>query len=192
MYIRLELTGTSPLLCHNIALADPENPFTREIASYTAKRKKTDDDRREVGRLEWFGGLYLDTAGGKPVMPAANIRKSIINAGTITRQGKQVERALSFDEMHVPIVHSGPADLNALHADPTFTDRAAVGISGKRVMRIRPKFPTWALIASAYLLPDVMDIDEFARVADRAGKAIGLGDNRVGGFGRFSINVIAL
>ena len=29
MEIRIELTGTSPLLMHNISLVDPDNPFTK-------------------------------------------------------------------------------------------------------------------------------------------------------------------
>lgn len=188
MEIKLELTGTSPLLMHNISLADPDNPVVREIQTYTSKRKKTEDDRRAIERLEWFGGLYVE--GGRIVMPTGNIRKCFIQAGKISKQGTQVTRALQFADMVVPLVYDGPEDPKELFKLPEFHDRAAVGISGKRTMRVRPKFPRWALVAEAMLLESVMDLDDLRRVAELAGKAEGLGDNRVNGFGRFAVKVV--
>jgi hypothetical protein len=57
-------------------------------------------------------------------------------------------------------------------------------------MRVRPCFPRWALVADAILLESVMDVDDLRRVADLAGKAEGLGDNRINGYGRFSVKVV--
>lgn len=189
MDIRFEVKGTTPLLMHNIALADPDNEFTKEIATYTAKRKKTEDDRRAIERLEWFGGLYVDE--GRVVMPTGNLRKTLVNAGKISKQGTQVTRAISFVDLSVPLVYNGPDDIEVLYKDPAFSYRAAVGVSGKRVMRVRPQFRNWAFVADAFLLEDVMDLDDLERVASRAGLAEGLGDNRVNGFGRFQVRVVA-
>lgn len=189
MDIRVELTGTTPMLCHNIALADPDNPIVAEIGTYTSKRKKTEDDRRAIERLEWFGGLYIDD--GRPVLPTGNIRKSFIQSGKISKQGLMVSRALNFTSLSVPIAHGGPADLEALFADKAYSNRAAVGISGKRTMRVRPQFTKWAVVADALLLEDVMDVEDLIRVATRAGQAEGIGDNRTNGYGRFTVRVIA-
>jgi hypothetical protein len=186
--IKIEITGTTPLLCHNITLADPDNPFVQEIATYTAKRKKTEDDRRAIERLEWFGGLYVENS--RPVIPTANVRKAFIQAGKISKQGTQIARALNFTDLYVPLAYDGPKELEALFTDKSFSNRAAVGISGKRTMRVRPQFPTWALVANALLLEEVMDPDDLRRVAARAGQAEGLGDNRVNGYGRFTVQVI--
>jgi hypothetical protein len=188
MDIKLELTGTSPMLMHNISLADPDNPLVREIQTYTSKRKKTEDDRRAIERLEWFGGLYVED--GAIVVPTGNIRKSFINAGKITKQGTQVTRALQFTDLNVPLVYDGPDDPQELFNRPEFHDRSAVGISGKRTMRVRPKFPRWALVAHAILLESVMDLDDLRRVAELAGKAEGIGDNRLNGFGRYAVKVV--
>lgn len=189
MQIKLEITGKTPLLCHNIALADPDNPIVQQIKTYTAKRTKTEDDRHAVERLEWFGGLYLDN--GIPVIPTGAIRKSFVNAGKISKQGTQVTRSLNFADLHVPIAYDGPTDLEELYARPEFTSRLAVGLNGKRVMRVRPQFQPWALTVDALLLEDVMDPEDLHRIADRAGAAEGLGDNRVNGYGRFSVRVIS-
>ncbi|MGH3518826.1 MAG: hypothetical protein ACRDQ7_15690 [Haloechinothrix sp.] len=183
MKIRISFTGTSPLLMHNIQLADPDNSFTREIATYTAKRKKTEDDRRAIERMEWYGGLYVGASG--PAMPTGNIRKALINAAKITKQGIVVQRALHFADLDVPLVYEGPRDIDALFKDPSHHHRAAVGIGNKRTMRVRPKFPNWAVVADAELLEDVLDVSDFIRVVDRAGLAEGLGDGRALGFGRF-------
>lgn len=188
MDIRIELTGNTPLLMHNIELADPDNPIVREIATYTGKRKKTEDDRRAIERLEWFGGLYVED--GRIVVPTRMLRKCFVQAGKVTKQGTQVTRALQFTDRYVLLAYDGPDDPQELFKRNEFHDRAAVGISGKRTMRVRPKFPAWSLVADALLLESVMDLDDLRRVAELAGKAEGLGDNRVNGFGRFSVRIV--
>ena len=188
MRINIELTGTSPLLCHNVRLADPDDEIVKAIAAITSKRKKTEDDRIEIARLEWWGGLYVED--GMPVMPTGNVRKALIQAGKISKQGTQITRALAFTALTVPVIHDGPASLDALYERKDFHHRASVGIGAKRTMRTRPCFPRWAVTAEAELFEDVMDLDDFKRVAARAGIAEGLGDNRVNGYGRFEVKVV--
>jgi hypothetical protein len=187
MQVKVALEGTTPLICHNIALVDPDNPIVQQIATYTSKRKKTVDDRKAIERLEWFGGLYLDQ--GVPSLPTGNVRKSLIQSGKISKQGTQVARALQFADLYIPIIHEGPSELEAMYAKPEYSNRSAVGVSGKRVMRVRPTFYPWSLTATAHLLEDVMDLDDLIRVADRAGLAEGIGDNRTNGYGRYTVRV---
>lgn len=184
MKIRFELRGTSPLLCHNAQLADPDNDFSRRIAEITGKRKKTEEDRKAISRLEWFGGLYVQNGSG-PVVPTANIRKCLIEAGKVTKQGKQVGRAIAFGDLHVPIAYEGPRDIEQLSKRDEFYNRASVGIGANRTMRTRPCFPQWAVVADALLLEDIMDLVDLELIVERAGLAEGLGDNRVNGYGRF-------
>ena len=71
MHITLTLTGTSPLLMHNPQMVDPEFELNRAITAITNKRKKTDDDRREIARLgiSLGAGLGLtDEAGRRGVV----------------------------------------------------------------------------------------------------------------------------
>lgn len=186
----LALTGRSPLLTHNPRLADPEDEVTREIATITAKRKKTDDDRRAIGRLEWYGGLYLDD--GAPSLPTANIRKCLIEAGKTKKLGKQMGRAVSFVDFMTPIVHDGPKDVDKLYARADFRLRATVVNNGRgRVVRVRPRFMTWAVTTDVELLEDLLNPTDLADIASLAGLIEGLGDNRVNGYGRFSAQVTA-
>jgi hypothetical protein len=183
-YFTLFLQGTSPLICHNIQLSDPECPITQQIAQLTA-RKRTPELQREIGQLEWRGGLYLIEGLHGPVMPTANVRKTLILTARTSRNGKDIERAVRFTDLYVPLQYDGPKDIDALRGDPRYVDRRPVRVSGKIIMRTRPKFPTWSVTLEGYLLEDLLDPSIFNVIIQRAGLIEGLGDNRVNGFGRF-------
>jgi hypothetical protein len=193
MNIQIQLTGTSPLLVHNIELSDPDNDWAKQIAKISSKRKKTEEDRREIEKLEWYGGLYTDWNNGGIVMPARCIKRAIVSGARARKLGKHVERALQFTDLNVPIVHDGPKDIDKLFSDKRYHNRASVRIQNNRIMRVRPQFPNWAVVANAILLEDVMDLAELETVIKFTGVAEGLCDNRVNGYGRFEakVNVLA-
>jgi hypothetical protein len=189
MNITIKLTGTSPLLMHNPQMVDPEFEINRQIKAITAKRKKTDEDLRQIERLEWYGGLYAQD--GMVVQPTAKARKCIINTAKITKMGKAVERALSFADLNVPLIYDGPKDIDKLFSDAKYHSRLSVGVGGKRVMRVRPKFYPWALVLPGVLIEDAgLNLDDLVRIVELAGVAEGIGDNRVNGYGRFVGEVV--
>ena len=81
--VKIKIRGTSPLLMHSDRLSNPLDPLTKEIKTYTGKRKKTDDDFTEIARLEWVGGLYHDEKTG-PYLPARNVKAMLIQAASRT------------------------------------------------------------------------------------------------------------
>lgn len=191
--VRINLRGTSPLLMHNPRMVDPEFEINRQIKALTGKRKKTEADLRDIERLEWFGGLYTDLGNDVVTQPCAKVRKCIIQAAKISRQGKQVERALTFLDLHVPLAYEGPKSPEQLFKDKKFHSRLSVGVNGKRVMRVRPSFTPWALSTMAMYIPDAgINLDEIEAIIKLAGLVEGIGDNRVNGYGRFvgSLEVI--
>lgn len=192
MHVRIELKGRSPLVCHNIQLADPDNPVVKEIKALTSKREKTEDDRRAIERLEWFGGIYLAPGIDGPVMPTANLRRCLNEGAKITKHGKSLVRALSFADLAVPILYDGPRDLETMYADAAFRYRAPVKVGTAKTYRMRPIFREWQIVANAYLQEDMLDPAILQRVIDQTGIAEGLGDNRINGYGRFDGNVIAI
>ena len=188
MNIRITLTGTSPLLMHNPRMVDPDFPLCREIKVLTAKRKRTDEDLRQIEKLEWYGGLYEDN--GVIVQPTSKVRKCLINTAKISKAGKSVERTLSFRDLNVPLDYDGPATIDEVFADPRFTSRLSVGIGGKRVMRVRPRFLPWGLTLRGVFVDDAgLNFDDFVRFAELAGVVEGLGDARAIGYGRFTASV---
>jgi len=192
----VKLTSRSGLLQHNPQLADPECDVTKQIKIITDKGKlQTDDDRHQVARLEWYGGIYLSNGGAPPtiVEPTANIRKCFVDMAKIEKKGRGIERAVSFATYDVPLVYDGPKEIDALFADERFRDRRSVGIGRHRVMRTRPKFYPWALEAEGFFVPDIgLNFSDFVRLVALAGVAEGLGDGRRIGFGRFSAQVETL
>lgn len=189
MRIALELQGTSPLLMHNPRMVDPDFELNRQIKVITDKRKKTDEDRKNLEKLEWYGGLYTaDINGSKNVVvqPTSKPRKCLINTAKISRMGKSVERSLSFGSLHVPLIYDGPEDIDELFADKRFLSRLSVGVGQKRVMRVRPQFFPWALEVQGLFVEDAgLNYQELERIVELAGIVEGIGDNRVNGYGRF-------
>ena len=194
MNITVTLQGTSPLLMHNPRMVDPEFDLNRQIKAITGKRKKTDEDLRQIETLEWYGGLYTAPNGnGKPcvVQPTSKVRKCLVNTARISKSGKMVERALSFADLNVPLVYEGPKDIDAIFADKAFHSRLSVGVGNKRIMRVRPQFFPWALSVSGLFIEDAgLNIDDLIRIVEMAGLVEGIGDNRVNGYGRFVGKVV--
>ena len=189
MDISITLEGTSPLLMHNPRMVDPDFPINRELKAITSKRKKTDDDLRKMEVLEWHGGLYYDEETGI-FQPSSKVRKSIIEAGRISKLGKHVERSLIATSLNVPLIYEGPENPDDLFQTGEFTSRLSVGVGNKRVMRVRPQFDKWALEVPFVLLEDAgLNYDELERLVDLAGRAIGIGDGRAIGYGRFTAKV---
>jgi hypothetical protein len=164
-------------------MADPEEPIVQEIKNITKKKgKMTSEDRREVARLEWYGGMYTNGSSA-PVMPTQNIKRCLVEAAKMTREGKSVGRALAFADMYVPIQFTGPKDIDELFALPQHRHRSVV-LRGKSV-RVRPCFPEWSLAAPVELIETALDLDALERIVEAAGMVEGLGDNRINGYGRF-------
>ncbi len=185
MRYTVELTGTSEMRHHSTRLVDPDDEFTAEIAKLTGKRKKTKEDRDEIARLEWHGGLYAKD--GAVVFPTVNFKACMWEIAKVRKLGTAMLRALVLlDGVYVPLGYDGPKEIDKLWASPVYRSRAAVGVAGKRVMRVRPQFPSWWLTLNVELLTDVMDGETFVDLVHLAGRAEGLGDGRKLGCGRFS------
>lgn len=188
MKVRITLTGTAPLLVHNIRLANPLDPIAKAMKTVSSKRVKTEDDHEELARLEFVGGLYFDETLG-PYLPGENIERSLIDGARITRAGRQLERGLFITDDVVPLLYKGPRTVDGLWSDAAFRSVLAVKVGAKaRVMRTRPMFSDWRLEADGELDPALLSIDELQAIASTAGAMTGVGDYRPR-YGRFTATV---
>lgn len=188
MDFTITLRGNAPLLMHNDQLCDPRNPLAKEIKIINDKKKnKTDEDHLEVGRLEHFASLYLDPKFG-PYIPGENIQRSLVKAGTITREGTKISRGVFISSDINPLGYKGPRDAAGLWKDTNFQLWAAVKLPGSRVMRCRPIFQGWTVQATGMLDTEILDPDSLIRIAQSAGAMIGIGDWRPR-YGRFTAEV---
>lgn len=193
MRIDLSLRGTAPLLIQSDQLVDPLNDLTKAIKALTGKRKKTDDDHREIARLEWYGSLYYDPETG-PYVPGDNLQACLRAGGTFSRQGTAVERAVVVLTDRMAIEYQGPRDIDALwghgrqNGVGAFEFRRSVVVQRARTMRSRPIFRKWSLSAQVELATDLLNLNDFTRIAEDAGRLSGLGTWRPR-YGRFEVTV---
>lgn len=191
----LEMSGTTPLMMHNIRLADVEDTYAQTMAPIAAKKSKmTSAERLEVGRLEFAGGLYYDPHIG-PFLPAQNIFRTLMQAGALSRKGTDVQRGVMFESIKMPLEYDGPRDIDALwgNGDTMFVDRRMVNSNPtaakpSMVPRYRPIFPEWSVSVRLTIDDRVLDKGDLVEIADRAGKLIGVGDYRRF-YGRFDAAV---
>lgn len=182
------IKGCRPLVMHNEQLADPLNKWSIEVAKISKKKAKTVDDLQEMGRREWFGGLYYDEENGVHV-PERCLERMLRDAAAKEKRGKDVQAGLIVIEP-APLVYKGPKEPQKLWDTGGFLLRATVGQGGKRIVRSRPMFAEWSLTFTVNYDETVLQESDIDRFMDVAGRLCGLGDWRPK-YGRFSVEKAA-
>jgi hypothetical protein len=185
--IKVRFEGITPLIMHNIQLANPLNPIAKAMKEISKKKKKTDTDYEALAKLEFQGGLYLDNAL-EPCLPGYVIEGALNAAARTQRQGKDAQRGILCDG-NFALEYDGPREADALWEDERFRFVQAVRVQSARVMRTRPVFPNWAAIIDIQFRPDVLNKTDILKIVDIAGSDIGLLDWRPK-YGRFTAEVI--
>jgi len=190
MQVQVTATGTSPLLMHNAQLASPLNPFAKKLKSLSGKRNKTDEDRLEMARIEFEGGLYYDEVLG-PNIPQHVLFSAVVAGAKMDKNGQKVIGGVTFDPGPYPLIYKGPRTPAKLWADGGFTDMRSVRVGQAKVDRTRALFREWSFEAVAELDPSVIEFYEFEIAVAKAGKFKGVGDYRQL-YGRFDAKVTEL
>lgn len=188
--ISMTITGDAPLIIQADTLADPLHPLTKEYKAVTSKKKKTDADHAEMGRIEFEGGLYIDDDG--PYLPSDYIFKALVESARMNKEGKSVERAVFITADRYPIKYKGPRDLRSLALARDFHYRKTVVVGKARTVRVRPIFREWAIDVEIIFDSAIVNRAVVVAAMERAGKYIGIGNrrpNKGGNFGRFSVSV---
>jgi hypothetical protein len=76
-----------------------------------------------------------------------------------------------------------------LWKDERFRDYRGCGVNNSRVMRMRPKFPEWALTFEVSYQPEVVNRSDLEKWLEDAGQLVGLCDFRPR-FGRFEVESV--
>ncbi len=176
--ITLHLTGIRPMLMHNGRLANPIDPWTRELKALTGKRRKTDEDLIAMMRVEARGGAY-ETPDGLLAYPTENVWRCLFDAAKAFKRGEDVKRALVHDGAIVPLLVNGDeVAVDEFLADPEHIDYRPVRVQRAKTMRARPLVSDWSTTVHFELLTDVIDPRDLGPIIERAGRLVGLGDYR--------------
>lgn len=186
MQIILKAVGVKPLLLHNVELANPRSEWARRIADLRGvpSRRRTDDWYAQMEYLQFMGALYeipdIDVG-----IPAENVRRSLVGGAKATRQGTQADRAINLIVAAVPLVYEGPRSAEELWQAGKFAyTRMMRGSSGASPTTY-PIFREWALTVSLDLDESVLSLRDCTAIAEKAGRAEGLGACRKQGYGRY-------
>lgn len=191
--MQIRLTGTSGLLMHSDRLANPLDPLKKEMATYTSKRKKTDEDHEIIARLEWQAAMYHAEETG-PYLPGRMLKACLIGAAKKTKEGPKVKTGLIVMTDKAALEYTGPRDQEKMWKSGKYTDSRSVVVQRARLMRCRPVFSEWAAVFEVIFDPAVIDKSDIQRIASTAGLLVGIGDYRPengGDFGRFQAEVVA-
>lgn len=178
MKLTIEMTSTRPMLMHNGRLANPLDPWTQQLKSLTAKRKKTDEDLIAIMRTEARGSVY-ETPDGFLALPIENVWRCMYDAATAFRRGQDMKRALlplpNGDVLHVD---GAPVKVDDYLSDPAHIDYRPVAVNRAKTMRARCVVASWASVHHFELLEDVVDPHDLGPILERAGRLVGVGDWR--------------
>jgi hypothetical protein len=182
------ITGAAPLLMHNGRLADRDDPYARQMAEITSKRKKTDADYDELARLEFLGGLYLDD-NEEPCIPGYVFEACIIGKGGAARMEREGKTAAAsvwvIDD--ISLIYDGPRMAEELwKAGKQFVSQSLVNVRGNTVKRTRPIFRIWSANVVVEFNENLVDEATLKRWIEVAGEQVGLMDWRPR-FGRFGV-----
>ena len=176
------LTGTAPVRFHNGVLMDPLSEAAKGIKKISGKRNKTDADYEEIGKLEWYGSLYVD--GGRVVIPDRCVEATLINGAKKSKKGIQAKAGMLCDG-HAVLQYDGPHDIDELWEDKRFVARVPMRVKNSGVIRTLPHFASWKAevrIVFDDKMLNATDIDSFLVAG---GEIVGICEGRPR-FGRFT------
>ena len=161
------------------------------MKAVSSKRKKTDADYDEMARLEWLAGLYRFR--DQIVIPDYVLEAVFINGAKKSKRGPQAKCGLFFTEHAILEFPGKPmiiddGTLSEMFASGEYVHTVGVKVGMAKVMRTRPIFRNWSLLATAQFDPDVLNLRDVEEIAADAGKLVGIGDWRPK-HGRFTAGI---
>jgi hypothetical protein len=182
--------GMAPILVHNGALANPLNPISKMIRSFTSKKTKTDDDHEAIAKLEWLGGLYpseamdvtvkgsriMVTTKAHPVIPSTVLEGTLYNSSKKQKLGEKFKSGVVVMD-DAPLLYEGPKSIQKLFDEmENWMLSSIVKVQRNRIVRCRPMFRSWSLDFTVHYMPSVVNVQEIVDTVERAGQLIGLAE----------------
>jgi hypothetical protein len=185
------LTGVTPLLMHNVQMANPLNTWAKQVSELTARKKNITADEFAEGKakLQFFGGLYWDDEMGLH-MPGYNVFRCFTEGGRMSKNGTKLEQGIVA---YTPLCAIDPWTAKYDSMEDVYADghyfTTLVKIGTATVPGTRPQFTEWALDIEFTFDESIVDTSTLLASGVAAGKYKGLGDGRLKGFGRGRFDV---
>jgi hypothetical protein len=178
-------TGIRPLLICNGELANPLNPEVMRMKPFATKRNKTEQETRELAKMQFMAGLYYDPEIG-PFLPVPNIQRALQQGAAKNKKERIFKSSLLVegmvgkqrDKAAAKLIYEGPTDPEKLYGNGTtqFVHQCMGKLNGKTsVLVTRPIFPIWAVEFVAIFEEDSVTPIDVATASTLAGRLVGIG-----------------
>jgi len=188
--IKFSVTGITPLMMHNGQMANPFNPFAKELKRLTGSKRskdKTDDDLLKLSEIEFKGGLYLDN--DKPCIPGDIWEAAIISGAKNFRKGTTATNGIRILD-NSELIYDGPKNIDDLWNDGRFVDRRLVAIgtgkSKSKILRTRPIFSQWKCVVEIMYDETLFNKNDIIEIVKKTGE-LGVLMEYKGRYGKFNI-----
>ena len=201
--LNVKLIGQSPLITHNIRLANPLGEYSQAMKSLTGKRNKTDADLKEIARLEWEGGLYLED--GVIVMPSRNVNSCLFEGAKKKKNGPKWRTGAILPDEYYKMEYKGAkinVKMNGNIPNPELDkyyeklfDQRMVRVGTGQILRTRPLFFDWSFFVTIMYDENILDKRTLIQICEDAGYLVGFcemrpGSKGGGSYGRFIVEEI--
>lgn len=174
--INLEVTGTSPLICHRWSEKAKKAMVDKQSKAPTRAKDKRDPKR------DYEDSLYRRADGGYG-FPSVGFKAAVVRAGT-------------YADMHMTFLRGAfhvNGELVPVTGEPSMREDM-VRLSGKVAdIRYRAQFVEWSAVVPIHLNTSVLSLEQLANLFVIAGFAVGVGEwrpERNGQYGRFEVSSI--
>lgn len=183
---KFKATGLTAIITHNNHLANPLNRYSQALKPLTSKRNKTDQDHKDIARIEWEGGLYMHE--GIIALPARIIDKAMHNAAKKNKNGVKYREGAMVVEDNIPLSYRNPiikvkenGEIPNRALDkyyPTMHIQNPMGVGRSLVIRTRPIFYDWTFEFAVMYDESILDKRTIVEIAETAGKLCGFCEDR--------------
>lgn len=184
--VTLRFIGKGPMLMTSDVGINPLDPRVIEHSELTHSKPKNTAWHEKVAKSSYMLALTWDPELGAYI-PAKSCRASIIRGGTLHKLGTAAQRATILLDDKLRLEYKGPRDPEALYANKKFVDTRG---GGRGVAIVRPKFEGWSLEFSLLCDVSMLTKEGLLNCAKSAGRYMGIGGYRTGGFGKFDVEVV--
>lgn len=194
--INVSARGVTPLIMHNVQMADPLNRWTLESASLKNKRsKKTESDIEKLYEIGFLSSLYWSNELNGLYMPTDNIRKMLLEAarGCDSKGAKKQIVGVRFTEyLGYPIETENRDNIEAIRDNPKNRYFKIVKVGMAKVPNVRAIFHQWSFDFQMEIDASIVNVSTVEEWVEYAGDRVGIGSRRPygptpGEYGRFVV-----
>lgn len=187
----VSIKGITPLLIHNGRTASPLDEYAKKMKLITSKRKKTEEDIKNLLAIQWEGALYWDEKIGLH-LPIENIMAALHKACKKHKLGPYVSGFIFEEPIGFPILAPHHNDWDGLQKDDANKFIKTVSIQRSKTLSCRPIFNSWEMNFDFFIDESMLTLDDVKLIVSTMSQRIGLGvwtpsHPKPGNFGKFLI-----